>query len=66
MTLHGPIKVIGGDPTMLLSFLPSMDLSGLTGLDYDFVPETTHFLQLENPQGCADIMLEFLEEQGVA
>ena len=61
-----PIKVIGGDPTVPLSFLPSMDLTGLVGLDYDFVPRTTHFLQLEDPQECADIMLEFLENQGVA
>lgn len=61
-----PIKVVGGDPTTPLSFLPSMDLTGLAGLDYDFVPETTHFLQLENPQECADIMLEFLEDRGVA
>ena len=61
-----PIKVIGGDPTVPLSFLPSMDLIGLVGLDYDFVPRTTHFLQLEDPQECANIMLEFLEDRGVA
>ncbi len=60
-----PIKVIGGDPTVPLSFLPSMDLTGLIGLDYDFVPRTTHFLQLEDPQECVDIMLEFLEDRGV-
>lgn len=61
-----PVKAIGGDPTERFSFLPSMDLDGLTGLDYDFVPETTHFLQLENPRECVAVMLEFLERQGFA
>ena len=60
-----PIKVIGGDPTMDFSFLPCMDLNGIAGLDYDFVPETTHFLQLEDPEACVAIMLEFLERQGL-
>ncbi len=58
-----PVKVIGGDPTGPFSFLPSMDLSALVGLDYDFVPETTHFLQIENPEACVALMLDFLERQ---
>ncbi len=60
-----PIKVIGGDPTTSFSFLPSMNLNGIVGLDYDFVPDTTHFLQMENPQACIAIMLEFLEREGL-
>jgi len=61
-----PVKVIGGDPTAKFSFLPSMDLSAIVGLDYDFVPKTTHFLQLEDPEACVARMLEFLERQGLA
>lgn len=61
-----PVKVIGGDPTVPFSFLPSIDPAGVTGFRYDFVPETTHFLQLENPAECAAIMLRFLEQEGLA
>ena len=60
-----PVKVIGGDPTVSFSFLPSRDFSGVVGFNYDFVPETTHFLQLEEPEECAAIMLEFLEGRGL-
>ena len=58
--LKCPVKVIGSDPTVPYSFLPGMDLATLTMLNYDFLPETTHFLQLEQPQACADAMTEFL------
>ncbi len=61
-----PVKVIGGDPTASFSFLPRRDLGGLTDLDYDFVPDTTHFLQLENPGACVSAMLAFLEQAGLA
>lgn len=61
-----PLKVIGGDPTSPFSFLPRRDLEGLAGLDYDFVPDTTHFLQLENPGACVAMMLAFLEQHGLA
>ncbi|MXW71395.1 MAG: alpha/beta hydrolase [Acidobacteria bacterium] len=60
-----PVKVIGGDPTASFSFLPSMDLSAIVGLDYDFVPETTHFLQIEKPAACVSRMLEFLGRKGL-
>ena len=48
------------------SFLPGIDLSTLTALDYDFVPEMTHFLQLEAPETCASMTVEFLEAQSLA
>ena len=61
-----PTKVIGGDPTILFSFLPSMDLRHLTALDYDFIPDATHFMQLEKPERCAALTVEFLETRGLA
>ena len=61
-----PVKVIGADPTAAFSFLPSVDLSTLNAVDYDFVPDTTHFLQLEAPQRCAAMTVGFLEEHGLA
>lgn len=60
-----PVKVIGADPAGPYAFLPSLELNRLAGVDYDFVPETTHFLQLENPETCVTLMLEFLERHGL-
>lgn len=61
-----PIKAISGDPTVTGSFLPSMDLSTLTSLDYDFIPEATHLLQLEVPQRCVDLTVQFLRRHGLS
>ena len=61
-----PTKVIGADPVIPLSFLPSVDLSDMVALDYDFVPETTHFLQLEEPRECVNRTLDFLMREGLA
>ncbi len=58
-----PTKIIGADPTEPFSFLPSVDLNEMVALDYDFVPETTHFLQLERPLECIALMLSFLEHR---
>ena len=59
-----PIKAIGADPTLDYSFIPSMDLGVLVSVDYDFVPETSHFLQLEEPELCTALVVGFLEERG--
>ena len=60
MSLPCPTKVIGADPVVPLSFLPSVGLGDMVALDYDFVPETTHFLQLEEPRECMERTLDFL------
>ena len=61
-----PVKVIGSDPTVRNSFMPSMDLSVLVALDYDFLPETSHLLQLEEPEECAARTLDFLEQHNLS
>ena len=61
-----PVKVIGADPTSWFSFLPSITAEGVTAVGYDFVPETTHNLQLENPSECAALLVRFLERRGLA
>ena len=61
-----PTKIIGADPTVPFSFLPSVDMRDMVALDYDFVPHTTHFLQLERPEECIALMLGFLERHGLA
>ena len=58
-----PVKVIGSDPTEQYSFIPAMDLRTLVEVNYDFIPETTHFLQLEQPEQCAALTVAFLESQ---
>ena len=61
-----PVKAIGADPTLPYSFIPSTSLSVLVRLDYDFLPGTSHLLQLEEPEGCAALMVGFLKEHGLA
>ncbi len=56
-----PIKVIGADPTMPWSYLPSFEFSEVLKVDYDFIPEATHLLQLEKPEECAVALREFLD-----
>ena len=58
--LGSPTKVIGADPTLPYSFLPTFDCSDIAKVDYDFIPEATHLLQLERPQECAAATREFL------
>ena len=60
-----PVKVVGADPTVPFTFMPSMDLSQLIGLDYDYLPDTTHFLQLEEPEKCVDLTLQFLQSRNL-
>lgn len=64
--LRCPTKIIGADPTVPFSFLPSVNVSELLATEYDFVPETTHFLQLERPEECVALTVDFLERLGLA
>ncbi len=60
-----PVKVVGADPTLPFSYLPTLDLSDILSVDYDFLPEATHFLQLEKPHECAAALTEFLRSLGM-
>lgn len=60
-----PVKVIAGDPTFPFSSVPSADLKGIVGVEYDFIPRTTHFLPLEEPAQCAAALTEFLGGVGI-
>lgn len=59
-----PVQVIGADPMIPYSYLPSLDLSDIARVNYDFIPDSTHFLQLEEPQECLAMMREFLGRIG--
>ena len=65
-TLKCPVKVIGADPTVPFSYLPSLDMSDIMSVNYDFLPDATHFLQLEQPERCAAATFEFLESVGMS
>ena len=56
-----PLKVLGADPTEPYSFMPTANLSNLIDINYDFLPNTSHFLQLEKPDNCVEAAVEFLE-----
>ena len=55
------IKVIGADPTLPFAYLPTFDLMQMETVDYDFLPEATHYLQLEQPAACVAAMREYLD-----
>ncbi|MDE0156713.1 MAG: alpha/beta hydrolase [Gammaproteobacteria bacterium] len=61
--LHCPTKVIGADPTLPYSYLPTIDLSDILSVDYDFLPDTTHLMQLEQPEECVATMRGFIEQE---
>ena len=55
-----PTKIIGSDPTLPQTYPPALDQRLASAMDYDFIPETTHFLQLEKPRECVEVVREFL------
>ena len=62
-----PCQVVGGDPGIAGAQSPA--LMGLAaarkyGIDYVFVPDTTHFLQLERPDECGAIARAFCRANG--
>ena len=61
-----PTKVIGADPTLPYSYLPTLDPGDVLTVDYDFLPDATHFLQLEQPKECAALMTEFIHRLSMA
>ena len=60
-----PVQVLGADPTIPYSFLPSFQLDGIMACNYDFIPEATHMLFVERPGYCAARVREFVRECGI-
>ena len=60
-----PTKIVGADPTLPYAYLPTVDFGHVMTVEYDFLPETTHFLQLEKPEECVAEVREFLEQNGL-
>ena len=59
-----PVKVIGSDPLAPHSFMPTVAMNEIHALNYDFIPDTTHFLQLEEPEACVEALLDFTGPDG--
>ena len=57
-----PMKAVGSDPTTSFTFLPGISIDEMVRVSYDFLPEATHLVPLEEPEKCAEITLQFLNE----
>jgi pimeloyl-ACP methyl ester carboxylesterase len=58
-----PVKLIGADPDTpypAATGLSNRALAAEGGFDYTAIPGTSHLLQLEEPDACADAALDFL------
>ena len=61
-----PVKAYGADPTVPYAYMPGRDLETFVAVDYDFLPDATHALPLEEPEKCASETIGFLEGCGLA
>lgn len=59
-TVPCPIKIVGADPLLPTSYLPTVDFSDMLSVDFDFIPESTHYMQIERPHECAEYVREFV------
>jgi pimeloyl-ACP methyl ester carboxylesterase len=65
----GPVTLIGCDPNFkgAPATGPANQALGIEGgYDYNFVPGTGHLLQIEKPQECIRLTLDFLGRHGLA
>ena len=56
-----PVKVIGSDPGLPYAYVPSLDNDQLDAVEYEPIPGTGHFLQLERPAECVAAMRTYLQ-----
>jgi pimeloyl-ACP methyl ester carboxylesterase len=65
----GPVKLIGCDPNFKgapATGPANQALGAEGGYDYSFVEGTGHLLQIEKPDECIRLTLEFLQKHGLA
>ncbi len=65
----GPVKLIGADPTAKgapATAAANQALGMEGGYDYDFVAGTGHLLQIERPDECVRLTMEFLAAHALA
>jgi pimeloyl-ACP methyl ester carboxylesterase len=65
----GPVKLVGCDPNIKAGAAtgPANYVLGTEGgYDYSFIEGTGHLLQVEKPQECARLTMEFLAQHSLA
>ena len=62
--LRCPTIIVASDPALLGSDVQTFNY-GEADVGRQFIPGTTHFLQLEKPEECKAALMSFLEEQNV-
>ncbi len=63
-----PLMIIAGDPDSPYASPAAATAKSAhddLGIDYAMVPGTTHFLQIEEPQVCRDLLIDFLKRHGL-
>ena len=64
----GPVKLIGADPERdhpTSTALSNHALAAFGGFDYAAIPGTSHLLQMEAPEACAEAARDFLVTAGL-
>jgi pimeloyl-ACP methyl ester carboxylesterase len=67
--VKAPVKLIGADPNIEGPSVPgllSKAVAEETPVEYEAIPDTTHFLQMEQPEACVRAMETFLAKHGMA
>ncbi len=67
--VKAPVKLIGADPNIDGASVPgllSRAVAEETAVEYEAIPDTTHFLQIEKPEACVRAMETFLAKHGMA
>jgi len=67
--LKAPVKLIGADPTIEGAGPPALICKAISEelpIEYEAIPGTTHFLQMEKPEDCVRAMESFLAKHGLA
>ncbi len=63
-----PLMIIAGDPNSTYASPAAATAKSaheVLGIDYVMVPNTTHFLQIEEPQICRDLLIDFMKRHGL-
>jgi pimeloyl-ACP methyl ester carboxylesterase len=67
--VKAPVKLIGADPNIEGASVPgllSKAVAEETAVEYEAIPDTTHFLQIEKPDECVRAMETFLRKHDMA
>jgi len=66
--VKAPLRIVAGDPDSPHASPAAWIAKSaheMYGIDYAMVPDTTHFLQIEEPRACRDLLIEFMTRHGL-